>query len=185
MISSGTVPAGSSDWKYIDECISKIASGDKDAFRGLYENIRVPVYSFALSILKNSDDAEDALEDCLVKIWNSAPSYRSMGKPMAWIITIAKNICLLKIRDRSKIEGKDPVDTPYLTSPGADVTAESKLILKECMDSLSDDERQTVVLHAVSGLKHKEIAEIMDKPLSTVLSIYNRAIKKLREALNA
>jgi RNA polymerase sigma-70 factor (ECF subfamily) len=45
---------------------------------------------------------------------------------------------------------------------------------------LSDEERQIITLHAVSGLKHRQIAELLDIPLSTVLSKYNRAIKKLQ-----
>ena len=48
---------------------------------------------------------------------------------------------------------------------------------------LSDEERQIITLHAVSGLKHRQIAELLDIPLSTVLSKYNRAIKKLRNKI--
>ena len=52
--------------------------------------------------------------------------------------------------------------------------------LRELMRTLTPEEREVVVLHAVSGLKHREIAALLDQPLSTVLSRYNRAIKRLQ-----
>ena len=54
-------------------------------------------------------------------------------------------------------------------------------LLTECLKNLSDEERQIVMLHAVSGFKHREIARLLEMPLSTVLSKYNRAMKKLRK----
>lgn len=56
-------------------------------------------------------------------------------------------------------------------------------MLTEVLQTLAEDERQIVVLHTVSGLKHREIAEFLKMPLSTVLSKYNRSLKKLNEKL--
>ena len=64
-----------------------------------------------------------------------------------------------------------------------DMSVEDSMIIKECLTILSDDERQIVVLHAVSGYKHKDIADLMELPLPTVLSKYNRALKKLKERI--
>jgi RNA polymerase sigma-70 factor (ECF subfamily) len=55
-----------------------------------------------------------------------------------------------------------------------------KLVIQQCMSRLNDDERQILVLHAVAGFKHREIAALMDLALPTVLSKYHRAIRKLR-----
>lgn len=60
---------------------------------------------------------------------------------------------------------------------------EERIVLEAAFRILNVEERQIVVLHAVSGLKHKEISQIMRRPLSTVLSKYNRAIKKLEKAV--
>ena len=64
-----------------------------------------------------------------------------------------------------------------------DMSVEDSMIIKECLTVLNDDERQIVVLHAVSGYKHKDIADFMEMPLPTVLSKYNRALKKLKERI--
>lgn len=62
------------------------------------------------------------------------------------------------------------------------VTQEDRMALSALLAALEDTERQIVVLHALSGLKHREIAEMMQMPLPTVLSKYHRAMKKLRLA---
>ena len=53
-------------------------------------------------------------------------------------------------------------------------------MVRACMEQLRDDERKVLLLHAVAGFRHREIAEFLDLPLSTVLSKYTRASKKLR-----
>ncbi len=61
-----------------------------------------------------------------------------------------------------------------------DVSVEDKLVVTKCLSKLGEDERQIVVLHAMSGLKHKDIAKLTELPLSTVLSKYNRALKNFK-----
>ena len=64
-----------------------------------------------------------------------------------------------------------------------EASPEDKIILKECLGSLTDEERNIVVLYAVSGFRHREIAALLNLPLATVLSKYHRAMKKLRKIL--
>lgn len=80
--------------EHLDELIEKIAAGDRDALASLYEQTNKSVYGFALSILKDTHDAQDVLQDCYLHIYSAAGSYRSQGKPMAWILTITRNLCL-------------------------------------------------------------------------------------------
>jgi RNA polymerase sigma-70 factor (ECF subfamily) len=63
------------------------------------------------------------------------------------------------------------------------MTADDKVMLQQCMEQLSDEERQIVILHAVAGFKHREIAACLELPLATVLSKYHRAIKKMKTNL--
>lgn len=62
------------------------------------------------------------------------------------------------------------------------VSAENRMLLTALLEQLSDQEREIVVLHAQTGMKHREIAQILDLPLATVLSKYRRAIIKLQQA---
>lgn len=169
------------DTAQLDFYLSKISTGDSSALADLYDCTSASVYAFALSILKNTQDAEDVLHDCYLQIYSAASGYRSCGKPMAWILTITRNLCLLKLRERQKFSHIPQEDwEPYLEACGQ-MSPEDKLVLSECMNRLSDTERQIVILHAVAGFRHREISEILNTPLATVLSKYSRAIKKLKK----
>lgn len=171
----------------IDRCISEIAtggpSGANAAMRELYALTSSSVYGFALSILKNSYDAEDVLHDCYVLIYSAAAGYRSAGKPMAWILTIAKNLSLKKLREGGRNAGISPEEAESSLTLSLEASMEDRAIVAACLKKLSDEERQIVVLHAVSGFKHRETAEFLKLPLPTVLSKYHRALKKLRAIL--
>ena len=102
---------------------------------------------------------------------------------MAWIITIARNLCLQRLREHKRFSDLPEENwEPYLRSQEG-ISGEDRLILQECMQHLTDEERQIVVLHAVAGFKHREIASVLRMPLSTILSKYNRSIKKIHSAL--
>ena len=166
----------------LEELLCSIQNGDRDALASLYREVSSSVYSFSLSILKNSYDAEDVLQDCFIRVFQSANQYHSTGKPMAWIMTIAKNLCLMRLRQQSKTETL-PAEENLPIQWSEETTAMDRIVLEQCMSQLSDQQRQIVVLHAVAGLKHREIAQLLDMALPTVLSKYHRAIKKLRNTI--
>ena len=76
-----------------------------------------------------------------------------------------------------------PEDWMEAFSDRPDFTHEDALTLSQLMDTLSSEEREIVSLHALTGLKHREIAQLLDLALPTVLSKYNRALKKLKSTL--
>ena len=83
-----------------EELLRRVSLGDREAFLLLYQNTDRTVYSFILSIMKNPQDAEEVMQETYMKIWTSASSYQSRGKPLAWIFTIARNLCYMKFRDQ-------------------------------------------------------------------------------------
>ena len=173
----------------VDESLfPRIAEGDKEAFICLYEQSRHAVFSYALSLLRNYDDAEDAVQDTFLKIRSAAHLYKPMGKPMAWVITITRNICLMRLRELKKntdspiddLDFQADRDNPGLAAFG---DVEDRFVLAKAMEQLAEEECQIIFLHAVSGLRHREIAGIVGMPLATVLSKYRRGLKKLRKSL--
>lgn len=167
----------------LETYLSDLARGSKDALAGLYEQTHAAVYGFALSIVKNRDDAEDVLQDTYLQIWNAAGSYTPQGKPLAWIFTIVRNLALMRLREQSRTVAVAPEDWQSLFADEPAVDHEDRLMLVSLLGSLSDEERQIVMLHTMTGLKHREIGELLGLRLPTVLSKYNRALKKLRIAL--
>lgn len=176
-------PLSRGDAAVLDHCISSIARGEQDALARLYERTHAAVYGFALSIVKKVPDAEDVLQDVYLQIWQAADRYTSHGKPMAWIITITRNLALSRLREQRKTVTMSPEDWQLQFADIPAVTQEDRLILETLLASLGEEERQIVTLHALTGLKHREIAALLALPLPTVLSKYNRALKKLQQAL--
>lgn len=168
----------------LDSLLIKIGEGENNkALSRLYELTSTAVHSFALSILRNQHDAEDVLHDCFVAIYTSAHTYRRKSNPMAWILTITKNLCLMKMRDRKKSADMSEDNWENFIPAPEGVSAEDKMVIEACLNQLTEEERQIVILHAVSDMKHHQIASMLDLPLSTVLSKYHRALKKLRKTL--
>lgn len=168
---------------FLDECIAKIANKSAEALSDLYRETSTAVFAYALSILKNRHDAEDILHDCYIQIYQSAWQYSSRGKPMAWIFTITRNLCMHKFRRDSKVIDLPSDDWEAYLESKEGMSVEEKLIVRKCMSSLPTEDLQIVLLHAVAGYKLREIAEMLGISLSTVLSKHSRSIKKLKQSL--
>ena len=158
----------------LDKYLDRIKNGEEDALKELYELIKNNIYSFALSILRNHEDAVDALQETFINIYHNIDKYESRSKPLAWIYTITKNIAYSKIRSNKKTINIEEIE--FVTHHNYD----DKLLIETILKSLSDEERKIVILHVVNGFKFHEIARLLDLKLSTTLSKYNRAMKKLK-----
>ena len=163
-----------------ERLIARMSRGEIAAMGELYELIGTDVYAFALSKTANKEWAEDVTHDTFVRIWKSAGLYHPLGKPLAWVFTIEINL-IRKMFNKSKsfvpLEEAIEVEGDGQRFDDALITNE---FLRQMLEALSEEERTVVTLHIVSGFKHREIARLLNKPLSTVLSKYNRAIKKLQ-----
>lgn len=167
----------------LDAYIERIACNDKDALALLYERTHAAVYGFALSVLKNRQDAEDVVHDTYMQVWKGAAAYRPSGKPLAWMFVIARNLARMRFREQSRMTAVNLEDCQDRLWDETVMSHEDSLVLSSLLDTLSDEERQIVVLHAMTGLKHREIAALLKLGLPTVLSKYSRAMKKLRKAV--
>ena len=166
------------DSRFLDECIFAIAKEDLSYMSELYKHTCTKVYSYSLSILKNKEDAEDCTHDTYMAVYQSAYQYKSKGKPMAWIITIARNVAYSMLNDKKRYAEKDISE--YQFAADENLSSVDRITLETCLNKLSDEEREVVILHS-SGFKHREIANITNLSLSGVLSKYSRAMKKLKE----
>ncbi len=165
-----------------DEMIMKIGEGDNMAFEDFYRLTDSTIYGYALSIIKNTHEAKDIMQETYIKVRTNANRYTASGKPMAWVFTIAKNIAFGKLRSSKKEEISEEIDIIGSVDSSEESTVD-RMVLQTALNILDEDSRQIVVLHCVSGLKHREIADSLGLKQSTVLSKYSRALKKLQEHL--
>ena len=164
----------------LDELLLRTGQGDRDAFARLYSLTRGAVYALALSMLQDAHEAQDIAQDAFVRVWESAPGYRTQGSPMAWLLTIARNLARSRLRQRGRQTTLDEEVWNAIPADTSDITPEDRAVLQQSLARLGAEERQVILLHAVTGLKHREIALLLEQPLSTVLSKYHRGLNKLK-----
>jgi len=167
----------------IDEALfQRIADGDSKALNDLYELSYKPIFALLLSYTQNYQDAEDLLQETFIKIYQGARLYNPRGNPMAWMMKIARNLFLSsryhksgqKITNYEELSNQIPFDVI--------LQAEERLLIETMFRMLKVEERTVIVLHIIQGFKFREISEILDRPLGSVLSSYHRGLRKLKKA---
>lgn len=168
--------------KLLNQYLISLQNGNANALESIYNITRKAVFSVSLSIVKNPHDACDIMQSTYIKINDKIHLYKPNTNALAWILTITKNISINESKKLSRnlvsdFNEKEPVSE---MAQYADIP-----IFNICKQVLNEEELCIILLHVVSGYKHREIAELINKPLGTVLWSYNNSLKKLRNNLEA
>lgn len=167
--------------KQLDLCINEIATGNREALRQLYDEMKNPIFLFALSLVKNYQLAEDIEQETFLNIMQSARNYRPGTNAKAWIFGIARNCCIDSIKANSKYISIEIESLASIPASDNDLErAENTVVVLEAMKLLDNDEQMIVALYLFSGLKQTEIAKVLKIPYISVRSKYGYAIKKLK-----
>lgn len=167
----------------LQRLLLRVAGGEREALAELYQRMRSAVYGLALSYLKNAHDAQDLTQDVYVQAWDCAEQYRPTGSPMGWLLAVCRNLCLMRLRREERHAALSEEEWDAIPAQECGLDADERTLLQQALASLADEERRIVLLHAVTGMKHREIAALLELPLPTVLSKYHRALKKMRAYL--
>ena len=144
-------------------------------FDNIYEEYFDRVYYKVLSVVKNDDDAEDICQETFISVYKNLSKFREESNIYTWIYRIAINKTYDFFKKRKlEIEINDEV----LSLP-EDINFDTKVILEEKLKLISEKEREIVILKDIYGYKLKEIAEIKNMNLSTVKSVYYKALKDM------
>jgi RNA polymerase sigma-70 factor, ECF subfamily len=162
----------------IHAIIEELKKRNYQSFDTFYNLTKNQVFYAIINIVKDQDLAEDIMQDTYVKFLEKIEQYKSGSNPYAYLSTIARNLAINYYHQDKKIVYNDEIidhsDSLY------ESIEENEDIFK-LLNILSDIEKEVVTLHVINDLKFKEIAGILKKPLGTILWIYNKAIKKLKE----
>lgn len=149
------------------------------------------VYSYALYLSKNQDDAEDITQEVFVKLYHQLENNQP-EKPEAWLIRVTYNHCMDYMRRRSAVHRRqasltdwiDANDSAHQESPDATVeNKEKRERLFRAMDQLPNKARSILLMHYFQGMKLEEIAEAMDLNLNTVKVTLHRGRKMLETTI--
>ena len=163
----------------------ELQSGSEAAFDSIYEITNRSVYVLIFSILNDKFKAEDIMQDTYMKIRTHIDQYKPNTNGLAWVLTIAKSLAINEY-NRNKRDLPTDFSEPTMQKPYIDnnfTRIENRQILEKAFEVLNERERGIVLLHAVKGIKHKDIAEVYEITLSNALFIYHNSLKKLQKVL--
>lgn len=168
------------DNKQLSSLIKQAASGDIKALENIFFEMKDKIFSFLIMYGFSRQLAEDVLQETILQVYYSSKSFKRFDNPKSWILTIARNQAISAVR-KTKRETVLSDDIIYITD-NTDIEFEicGRSQAASILSNLSQCERQIVVLHVISELKHKEIAKLLGLPLGTVCRKYNESIKKLQ-----
>lgn len=160
---------------------------DAENFQQLIHPVQDKLYRFALSILGHDSDAQDVVQDVILKLWDKREQLEQIENPEAWLMTATKNKCidLLRSKKRSTSSLDDALELPSTQLSPEAVTISSDLmeIIRSMMAELPEAQQAVMVLRDIEGYTYEEIAEMTELSLSQVKINLHRARKKLKENL--
>ena len=172
----------------IEELIAQIALADQDAFSKLYDLTSGKLFAVCLRVLNERAAAEDAMEDAYIKVWKNADRYQVTGhSPMTWLITIARNTAIDRLRarksDRDIADYSERIAAPGLSPEQAAVAASQSQQIVRCMNELETDRRAALTGAYLEGKSYKELADQFEVPLNTMRTWLRRGLVALRECM--
>lgn len=168
------------------ELVEKAMGGDQEAFGSLVEGSIDRLSGAAGLILSDSDAADDAVQEALVRAWRDMPGLRDPDRFEAWVYRIAVRACHDQLRRRRREpayqDGHDPEIVMAADEIGAVADRDE---LTAALDGLSEVQRTAVVLHYYVGMTHRQVAQVMGEPVGTVKARLRRSLGYLQAALAA
>lgn len=169
-----------------DALLVLYANGDPLAARALTLRLTPKVFGHAFRLLGDRAEAEDVVQDALVRLWKLAPEWRQgEAKVTTWLYRVVANLCTDRLR-KTRGVALDSVPEPEDdTASAAEVIQQRSRAdaLQDALNTLPDRQKQAVILRHIEGLKNPEIAEIMEIGVEAVESLTARGKRALAKAL--
>ncbi|UYZ60495.1 RNA polymerase sigma factor [Hymenobacter latericus] len=170
-----------------EQLIARLKAHDESAMAEFYDKYSAALYGVILRIVRREEEAEDVLQESMVKIWHSFQSYdATKGRLFTWVMNVCRNLAIDKIRSRQYRVGTrtQPLDdSPAERQPAVATFRPEHIGLQELTHQLTPDQRQVVDMLYFEGYTQSEVAEELNLPLGTVKTRARAAIKVLSKLI--
>jgi RNA polymerase sigma-70 factor (ECF subfamily) len=172
----------------ISKLLARVALRDRRAFDALYEHTSAKLFGVALRLLKDRAEAEDALQEIYIKIWQRAETYAlSQASAISWLVAIARNHAVDRLRARRQNAELDEETMAIADdAPNPEVSAiagSEHARVDECLQQLEPSRADAVRGAYLDGYSYQELADRFGIPLNTMRTWLRRSLIKLRECL--
>lgn len=178
-----------------DELVLLFKSGSGEAFEELVYRYKNSLYQYIMTMVQDEGAAGDLFQEVFISLFKHADKYEPRGKFKSWLFLTARNRVLNFFRDRDRLSSLDQTDEEgnaflHETLPDGEVSLLDGLAGRETEEeirraSLELPQRQREMIYLRQYLSFKEIAELLNRPLGTVLADCHRAVKKMQRILAA
>ncbi len=175
-----------------EKLILRFQEGDINAYNELVKRYKDRLFNFVLRYFNNTEQAEDVVQDTLIKLYTHASYYKNVAKFSTWIFTIAKNNALTELRKnkRKKTDSLWTDDGQVIDINSKEESLNSKVQneiaidqLNKFLDEIPENFRMAVVLRDFQELSYEEISKILEIPIGTIKSRINRGRIQLAEKM--
>lgn len=168
----------------LDGLALRAADGDRAAFEQIYNSLVDDLYAYVRGQCRNDTVAEDIVANVFLKAWRSAKSYRPGSRTFqSWMFTIARNELRDYWRSNQRMLPMLDIDITDEHEPATLDSKEAHIAVTRALESLTDDQRQVVVLRYFGNKSHEEIAAIMGKREGAVRALLMRALRQMRKVI--
>jgi RNA polymerase sigma-70 factor, ECF subfamily len=177
------------DRELLADALVKAGTGDKAAFEFVYRKTSAKLFGVCLRIFPEQAEAEEALQDAFINIWNRADKFEAgRASPISWLVAVTRNRAI----DRYRAHGRAnfvPAEEAYQIAdyaPLADAAMETKsddAALHNCIQTLDSKDAGFIRAAFMTGMTYADLASREGLPLGTVKSRIRRALLKLRNCL--
>lgn len=178
----------------INQLLYSIQRRDKSALQRLVQSAAPKLLGIIHRILNNQQEAEDCLQEVLIKVWQQASQFSGTGSAWGWLCVLARNTALDRLRSLStrsylSLDANDD-DSGHLLqslfeSHGAEPQALNRHALNNCLSKLKPQPRQSILLSFVYGYSHAELVERLQSPAGTIKAWIRRGLQELKTCLAA
>lgn len=174
----------------LQDAMARLANGERAALEEIYLATKVKLFGICLRILGDRKEAEDALQDVYVNLWQRADRYDpSRASPISWLATFARNRAVDRLRRGKVRQGSVDIDEAAGladSSPLAEdllIDAERSERIHGCIEELDQNQRDNIRSAFFNGATYAELADKAQVPLGTMKSWIRRGLKKLKSCL--